>query len=183
MFEGIPNHVTQSMYACIVFTMVNIILSIVDLITGISLSLHYNHRISSKLWGRTTAKVMGSSLYLMLVILFLHYIFAINWVYWIVVIPIVLSCLKEYISIGENLALRFGEKPYSFKIIDILFTLIETVFFSWVHKLGSKISSTDELNVTHLKTQKHILLDSEKGKGDAGEEKPANGNAEGLEEP
>lgn len=167
MNYSVIHEVTPAMYACVIFTMVHVILVVVDMITGISLSLHYKHSISSKLWGRTVAKVTGAVLYLMLVILFLDYLFTLDWGFWIVIIPIVLACLKEYISIGENLMLRFGDKPYIFRLVDLLFKIIETVFFSWVQRLGNKLSSVDSEKSVSLRTQKHIILDSFNDNDDA----------------
>lgn len=117
---------------------------IADFITGIIASRHEGGRIQSSKWGVTIGKVVGLFLYSCLasvVILLLSNSYI---VLTMVFGPVILTLLKEYISIGENFERRFGKKAYMFTIVDKMFDILEMRFFKTLQeKEFDKNSSND----------------------------------------
>lgn len=102
---------------------------VADFVTGIIASKHEGGRIQSSKWGVTIGKVVGLFLYSCLasiVILLLSNSYV---VLTMVFGPVILTLLKEYISIGENFERRFGKKAYMFTIVDRMFDILEMKFF------------------------------------------------------
>jgi len=100
-----------------------------DFITGIIASKHEGGKIQSSKWGVTIGKIVGLFLYSCLaaiIILLLSNNYAILT---LVFGPVVLTLLKEYISIGENFQRRYGKKAYMFTIVDKVFDILEMRFF------------------------------------------------------
>lgn len=107
-----------------------------DFITGIIASKHEGGRIQSSKWGVTIGKVVGLFLYSCLasiVILLLSNSYV---VLTMVFGPVILTLLKEYISIGENFERRFGKKAYMFTIVDRMFDILEMKFFKNLENKG-----------------------------------------------
>lgn len=127
-----------SVLVLVLFVMITVTFIVADAITGIIASRHEGSRIQSSKIGATIGKLFGVTLYaglsmVMLVLLPGNYI-----VTTMVYGPILLTALKEFISIGENLERRFDRKIYLFQIIDKIFDLIELKFFKFLEKKASK---------------------------------------------
>jgi phage-related holin len=116
----------------------------VDFITGIIASKKEGKDIKSNSWGKTINKLIGVYLYAILAT-FIFLFFSVNYVVLTLIFtPLVLSLLKEYISIGENMERRFGNKPYLFKIVDKIFDLLESKFFKNLeHYINGKNKDKD----------------------------------------
>jgi len=53
----------------------------------------------------------------------------------IVIVPLVLVTLREYISVGENFERRFGTKPYIFILVEKIF---EALQFKFINKIENE---------------------------------------------
>tara|TARA_R110000851_G_scaffold314588_1_gene476688 strand:+ start:1471 stop:2028 length:558 start_codon:yes stop_codon:yes gene_type:complete len=52
----------------------------------------------------------------------------------IIIIPLILLSLREYVSIGENLERKYNKKPYLFSLADKIFKLLESDFLNKLKK-------------------------------------------------
>ena len=118
-----------------------------DFITGVVASRHKGFKINSSKWGVTIGKFFGLTLYSVLAGIILLLLSS-NYIAMVLVFgPVILTLLKEYISIGENLEKRFGKKAYMFTVLDRLFDIIELKFFQTMeNKLFSDDNSPEEEN-------------------------------------
>lgn len=108
---------------------------IADLIVGIIAARHKGEKIVSDKWGTTIGKFLGVMMYSVLAVLLLVSMDNSFVLYTVLYTPLVLSALKEYISIGNNLEKRFdGKKPYIFSLVDKIFELLEFKFFNTLER-------------------------------------------------
>lgn len=102
---------------------------IVDFVTGIVASRYEGSRIQSSKWGVTIGKFFGLFLYSCLAAVVILLLSSNYFVLTMIFAPVILTLLKEYISIGENFERRFGKKAYMFTVIDKVFDILEMKFF------------------------------------------------------
>lgn len=120
--------------ALVVLVFIINVFVVIDLVTGVVSSKRKGSFITSKQWGLSVTKSFGSFLYLVLST-FILLIVPGNYVtHTLVFGPPILTMLKEYISIGENLEVIYGKKSYMFTLVDRLFELLELRFFKAVEK-------------------------------------------------
>lgn len=112
-----------------IVALLSVIFIISDFITGIIASRSKGEKIQSGKWGVTTGKFFGLVLYLCLASLLLAVIPGSYIVFTIVFFPLILTILKEFISVGENIEKMYNKKPYIFTAIDRLFDILEMKFF------------------------------------------------------
>lgn len=139
------------------FTLVACLFIIIDMFIGIFVSIRKKKRIMSSKLGVTTMKILAQLLYVFLASLVFVFISSSLFTKIVLIIPVVLYILKEYISIGENIAIYFnGKTPYLFQLLDKIFYILERLFFSifkrWVEKLSihpdeKKIDCDDDSGV------------------------------------
>ena len=116
-----------------------------DLITGIVAARYKGDAISSQKWGVTIGKFVGLTLYSVVAVAILLLI-PDNYIVLVLVFgPLILTLLKEYISIGENFEKRFGKKSYMFSVLDRMFDIMELKFFQ---KMENRLSSSDDGDVS-----------------------------------
>ena len=118
---------------------------IVDLIFGIIAAKTRKEKITSEAFGKTVAKFTAIVLYIMLALftLFVHYnLFVASIIY----TPLVLSILKEYISIGENIFIVTGTKYYMFILVDNMFEILQLRFINKIKKGGDTFPPIDDEN-------------------------------------
>lgn len=102
---------------------------VADFITGIIASRYEGGRIQSTKWGITIGKLFGVLLYYLMAFVIVSLISDNYFTLTILFGPILLTILKEYISIGENFERVFRKKAYMFTIIDRIFDILEKKFF------------------------------------------------------
>lgn len=100
-----------------------------DFVTGIIASRNKGEKIESGKWGVTIGKFFGLILYLCLAALLLAVMPSNYIILSIVFIPLILTILKEFISVGENIEKLYNKKPYLFTVIDRIFDILEMKFF------------------------------------------------------
>lgn len=132
----------------LVFTSSAWIAILLDLITGIAAARHEGHKLSSIKWGVTINKMLAQLLYMMFAILLYVFVLQATWFRVLLILPVILYILREYISIGENMARRYdGKMPYIFKLLDRVFDLLEVGFFRMIEKrLNASVNTMDNLN-------------------------------------
>lgn len=136
------NDIAVHLTALVVLVFIMNIFIIIDLITGVMAAKKRGEVIKSKKWGITVTKSFGSLLYLV-VALFILIIAPNNYVTQILIFAApVLTLLKEYISIGENLEAIYGKKSYMFTLVDKLFMLLELKLFKMFEK---KVEEKEEV--------------------------------------
>lgn len=111
-----------------VIVIINVFIGI-DFVTGIMASRKEKQILNSNKVGATIAKCFGIILYLVVGAVVIIIVPDNYLVETIVFTPIILTMLKEYISIGENLERIYGKKSYMFRIVDKVFDLLEGRFF------------------------------------------------------
>jgi len=105
---------------------------IFDFITGIIASKKRGDKIKSSKWGITVGKFFGLFLYFFLSFIILLLLSNNNFVLIMIFSPIILTILKEYISVGENFESMYGKKAYMFTIIDKIFDILENKLFKMI---------------------------------------------------
>lgn len=118
-----------------VFFAVISVFMLIDMITGIVASKCHGSDVQSSKWGLTVNKFISLILYFGLVVLVSPLAAEFGWLRIMLYVPIILWILREYMSIGENMAiLGRGKKPYIFRLIDTIFNLVEKGFLRMLRK-------------------------------------------------
>lgn len=118
-----------------VFFAVISVFMLIDMITGIVASKQGGSDVQSSKWGLTVNKFISLILYFGLVVLVSPLATEFGWLRIMLYVPIILWILREYMSIGENMAiLGRGKKPYIFRLIDTIFNLVEKGFLRMIRK-------------------------------------------------
>lgn len=124
--------ITIPIFALLFLTVLTGIFILCDLILGIIASRHEGNRIQSSKFDITIGKFFGLFLYFVLS-LFVIIIFSAKYLALVFTFgPLILTILKEYISIGENLERKLGKKIYMFLIIEKVFDILELKFFKTI---------------------------------------------------
>ena len=114
-----------------------------DLLSGITASKAKDRKknIESRLLVKSVSKFIGITIYYFMGAVVLITID--NSVITVTIIygPLMLSLLREYISIGENIEVLIGYKPYMFTIIDKVFNIAENKYFE---TLRNKVIEEDK---------------------------------------
>lgn len=139
LLDRLSEHIAEkdSLISLVIFLILVVVTGIFiisDFITGIVASRHDGEPIQSSKWGVTIGKFFGLTLYTVLAALVLLLISNGYLAMTLVFGPVILTILKEYISIGENFEKRFGKKAYMFTVLDRAFDIIEMKFFSVLEK-------------------------------------------------
>lgn len=140
----------------IVFSVIAVFSVFVDMITGIIAARYEGHSIRSLKFGLTINKILAQVLYFILPVVVIKYIYNESWLRILLLIPIILTILREYISIGENMGRRYnGKMPYLFKLLDKIFDIFENKFFKVIErKIDSKFNIIpDEFGSEHSDEQ------------------------------
>lgn len=117
----------------LILTGLVIFMTLVDMITGVIASMHKGCEICSIKWGATINKLIAEIIYTFIALVIVVSLDEYMLVRAIVVIPIILNILREYISIGENLKVRYPDRGlYMFMLIEKMFLLLEKGFFKFL---------------------------------------------------
>lgn len=166
-FNGGAYHTafTLSIFLCISYIFI-----MVDLITGVIAQLYLGKRLASIKWGVTVNKFLALAMYAMFAMMIVLFVANDSWLNWILFAPIIFAILREYISIGENMAIRFnGKKPYIFTLLDKVFGILEKGFIQAIERKLNKFSS--EQNTCHGESHsENIGQSTEENGGDIAEE-------------
>lgn len=166
-FNGEAYHtaLTLSIFLCISYIFI-----MVDLITGVIAQLYLGKRLASIKWGVTVNKFLALAMYAMFAMMIVLFVANDSWLNWILFAPIIFAILREYISIGENMAIRFnGKKPYIFTLLDKVFGILEKGFIQAIERKLNKFSS--EQNTCHVESHsENIGKSTEENEGDIAEE-------------
>ena len=153
-FDGEAYHTafTLSIFLCISYIFI-----MVDLITGVIAQLYLGEGLARTMY----------AMFAMMIVLFVAND---SWLNWILFAPIIFAILREYISIGENMAIRFnGKKPYIFTLLDKVFGILEKGFIQAIERKLNKFSS--EQNTCHGESHsENIGQSTEENGGDIAEE-------------
>ena len=144
-FDGAAYHTafTLSIFLCISYIFI-----MVDLVTGVIAQLHLGRKLASIKWGVTVNKFLALAMYSMFAMMIVLFVANDSWLNWVLFAPIIFAILREYISIGENMATRFnGKKPYIFTLLDKVFGILEKGFIQAIERKLSRMSS--EQNTCH----------------------------------
>lgn len=144
-FDGEAYHTafTLSIFLCISYLFI-----MVDLVTGVIAQLHLGHKLASIKWGVTVNKFLALAMYSMFAMMIVLFVANDSWLNWVLFAPIIFAILREYISIGENMATRFnGKKPYIFTLLDKVFGILEKSFIQAIERKLNRMSS--EQNTCH----------------------------------
>lgn len=166
-FDGAAYHTafTLSVFLCISYIFI-----MVDLITGVIAQLHLGRKLASIKWGVTVNKFLALAMYSMFAMMIVLFVANDSWLNWVLFAPIIFAILREYISIGENMATRFnGKKPYIFTLLDKVFGILEKGFIQAIERKLSRMSS--EQNTCHEESHsKNIEQPTGGNGGDIAEE-------------
>lgn len=108
---------------------VAIVFICIDFVFGILVSRSKKERIVSNKIGITASKMLCVFLFFFLAITVLILISDNYFVLTLIYGPIILTILKEFMSIGENIEIIYGKKLYFFVLIDKMFEVLELKFF------------------------------------------------------
>lgn len=152
IFDKMYQHIEQqeSIVPLIIFSIIVGLTAgfiVIDFIVGIIASKHEGSKIQSSKWGVTIAKFFGLFLYSCLAAIIILLLASNYFILTMIYAPIILTLLKEYVSIGENFERRFGKKAYMFTVIDKVFDILEMKFFKTLEEkeiCGSKDSTEPE---------------------------------------
>lgn len=108
---------------------------IADMVTGIIASLKEGSNLNSNDFGTTVGKFFGLCLFYCIGAVLITLVSGVEHVDVLVFIPVILTTLKEYISIGENLERRLGKEIYIFTLVTKTFNLIENKFFKIIENI------------------------------------------------
>jgi len=113
---------------------------LVDLLIGVlGNKISNNETVESHKWGYSVGKYFGLILYFLISFTLLMIIPNKSILYLLLYMPLILSMLREYISIGENIKKTTGKTPYLFTLIDELFILIQKKFFTKFDDITNQI--------------------------------------------
>ena len=160
-FDGAAYHTafTLSVFLCISYIFI-----MVDLITGVIAQLHLGRKLASIKWGVTVNKFLALAMYSMFAMMIVLFVANDSWLNWVLFAPIIFAILREYLSIGENMATRFnGKKPYIFTLLDKVFGILEKGFIQAIERKLSRMSS--EQNTCHEESHSENIEQPTGGNG------------------
>ena len=160
-FDGAAYHTafTLSVFLCISYIFI-----MVDLVTGVIAQLHLGRKLASIKWGVTVNKFLALAMYSMFAMMIVLFVANDSWLNWVLFTPIIFAILREYISIGENMATRFnGKKPYIFTLLDKVFGILEKGFIQAIERKLSRMSS--EQNTCHEESHSENIEQPTEGNG------------------
>lgn len=160
-FDGAAYHTafTLSVFLCISYIFI-----MVDLVTGVIAQLHLGRKLASIKWGVTVNKFLALAMYSMFAMMIVLFVANDSWLNWVLFAPIIFAILREYISIGENMATRFnGKKPYIFTLLDKVFGILEKGFIQAIERKLSRMSS--EQNTCHEESHSENIEQPTGGNG------------------
>lgn len=160
-FDGAAYHTafTLSVFLCISYVFI-----MVDLITGVIAQLYLGRKLASIKWGVTVNKFLALAMYSMFAMMIVLFVVNDSWLNWVLFAPIIFAILREYISIGENMATRFnGKKPYIFTLLDKVFGILEKGFIQAIERKLSRMSS--EQNTCHEESHSENIEQPTGGNG------------------
>lgn len=111
---------------------------IADLITGIRAARSIGDTIKADKWGITVGKMFGLILYCSLASLILLLVSSNYFVSTMVIGPVILTIIKEYLSVGENIEKTSGKALYMFSVVHKIFDVLESRFFASVDRIDIK---------------------------------------------
>lgn len=121
---------------------ITFILIIIEYVS--SLGIKKNKEKSSTL-GELAGKVFGLFIYYTLSVTLIMMIYNSMFALTIIFGPVVLTILKEFTTIGENLEKIYGRKSYLFTIVDKLFEILEFKYFNKI-KEGTEEEIVNKTN-------------------------------------
>lgn len=122
----------KSLFTIALISVISVLFIFVDFLTGVVAARKRGEVIESKKWGKTVGKIAGLVLYVALSFFIIVILSMEKFALVILLTPLFLSILKEFISIGENFTSINGTKPYIFTMVDKLFSIVEKWFFKKV---------------------------------------------------
>jgi len=108
-----------------IFTVVTQIFILFELGSKFLLNKKLKNKTACDLIGETVGETFGLLLYSFLISVLLLILPGFTLVVSLLIAPLILTSIKEYLTIGENLENYYGIKPYLFQLIDTIFVSLE----------------------------------------------------------
>lgn len=155
LVEFLSRHVNNDGYKLTITSLtllsfVAIVFICIDFVFGILASRSKKERIVSNKIGITASKMLCVFLFFFLAIVVLILISDNYFVLTLIYGPIILTILKEFMSIGENIEIIYGKKLYFFVLIDKMFEVLELKFFK---SLESSQINNEKINYEETNNQ------------------------------
>jgi hypothetical protein len=122
--------------------LVSILLMTVEFFFSGIISKKNKQKLSSNI-GYFAGKLFSLMIYYTLAIILIFMLYNNMIALTIIFGPIILTILKEFTTIGENMQILYGKKSYIFSIIDKLFSILEFKYFKTVE--GKETSQVEDI--------------------------------------